>query len=95
MPLASLPETDFLAIRDAGYPSAATWQVLSSSIIEKKRSDWKPCITRSDEVRPHSSLGECLRRSSPRSINLAPPDFLVMNGTAGGGRSGAHAQTGT
>ena len=30
---------------------------------------------------------ECLRRSSPRSINLATPDFLVMNGTTAGGRS--------
>jgi hypothetical protein len=26
-------------------------------------------------------------QTPPRSINLAPPDFLVMNGTAEGGRS--------
>ncbi|SDH85102.1 HTH-like domain-containing protein [Variovorax sp. OV700] len=28
----------------------------------------------------------------PRSINLATPDFLVMNGTAGGGRSAGRSQ---
>ena len=46
-----------------------------------------------NQVRPHSS---CQRmppakfepaHQPQRSINLATPDFLVMNGTAGGGRS--------
>jgi hypothetical protein len=30
-------------------------------------------------------------QTPPRSINLATPDFLVMNGTVRGGRSGRHS----
>src|SRR5262245_21350966 len=38
------PESDFTAVRDAGYPDR-TWQVLSPDIIEKDVRTGKPCIT--------------------------------------------------
>ncbi|HKB41542.1 MAG TPA: hypothetical protein VKD72_34270, partial [Gemmataceae bacterium] len=38
------PESDFTAVRDAGYPDR-TWQVLSPDIIEKDARTGKPCIT--------------------------------------------------
>jgi hypothetical protein len=38
------PESDFTAVRNAGYPLPRTWQVLSPSIIEKSRTTGKPCI---------------------------------------------------
>jgi hypothetical protein len=38
------PVSDFTAVRDAGYPSPQTFQVLSPDIIEKKPNG-KPCIT--------------------------------------------------
>lgn len=41
----SKPVSDFISIRDAGYPSSKTWQVLNSSIIEKSASTNKPCIS--------------------------------------------------
>jgi hypothetical protein len=37
--------SDFVAIRNAGYPNPKTWQVLSPNIIEKNASTGKPCIT--------------------------------------------------
>ena len=39
------PESDFAAVRDAGYPSQKTWQLLSDGIIEKDAKTGKPCIT--------------------------------------------------
>lgn len=39
------PESEFTALRDAGYPLPRTWQVLSDNIIEKNRTTGKPCIT--------------------------------------------------
>lgn len=42
------PYSDFIRVRDAGYPPRETWKVLSSSIIEKdtkKTKSGKPCIT--------------------------------------------------
>lgn len=39
------PESDFTAVRDAGYPSPRTFQVLSPDIIEKDRNTGKPCVT--------------------------------------------------
>ena len=39
------PESDFIAVRDSGYPLPRTWQVLSPDIIEKNASTGKPCIT--------------------------------------------------
>lgn len=39
------PESAFEAVRDAGYPSGKTWQLLSQSIIEKDARTGKPCIT--------------------------------------------------
>ena len=41
----SKPESDFVAIRNAGYPNPKTWQVLSGDIIEKNANTGKPCIT--------------------------------------------------
>lgn len=39
------PEADFTAVRNAGYPVARTWQVLSDQIIEKDRTTNKPCLS--------------------------------------------------
>jgi hypothetical protein len=39
------PVSDFTAVRDAGFPTQKTWQVLSGDIIEKNASTQKPCIT--------------------------------------------------
>lgn len=39
------PVSDFIAVRDAGYPMPKTWQVLSPNIIEKNASTGKPCVT--------------------------------------------------
>jgi hypothetical protein len=39
------PESEFTALRDAGYPNPQTWQLLSSDIIEKSASTGKPCTT--------------------------------------------------
>ena len=39
------PESDFTAVRDAGYPLPRTWQVLSPNIIERRASNGKPCLT--------------------------------------------------
>lgn len=39
------PVSDFEAVRDAGYPNPKTWEVLSSSIIEKDAKTGKPCLT--------------------------------------------------
>lgn len=39
------PESDFEAVRDAGYPVDRTWQVLSPSIIEKNAQTGKPCVS--------------------------------------------------
>lgn len=39
------PESDFAAIRDAGYPLPQTWQLLDPGIIEKDKTTGKPCIT--------------------------------------------------
>ena len=39
------PVSDFIAVRDAGYPPAATWRVLSKNIIEQNKTTKKPCIT--------------------------------------------------
>jgi hypothetical protein len=39
------PESDFTAVRNAGYPLPRTWQVLSPSIIEKNKTTNKPCVT--------------------------------------------------
>ncbi len=39
------PESDFEAVRDAGYPTDRTWQVLSASILEKDKRTGKPCIS--------------------------------------------------
>lgn len=39
------PESEFTAVRDAGYPNPKTWQVLNPKIIEKRASTGKPCIT--------------------------------------------------
>jgi hypothetical protein len=39
------PESDFTAVRDAGYPNPRTWQVLSPKIIEMNKDTKKPCIT--------------------------------------------------
>jgi hypothetical protein len=39
------PESDFTAVRDAGFPNPKTWQVLSEQIIEKNKTTKKPCIT--------------------------------------------------
>jgi hypothetical protein len=39
------PVSDFVAIRDAGYPNPHTWQVLSPNIIERDAKSGKPCIT--------------------------------------------------
>lgn len=39
------PESDFEAVRDAGYPPARTWQVLSPKIIEKNKQTNKPCMS--------------------------------------------------
>ncbi len=39
------PESDFAAVRDAGYPVPRTWQVLSPSIIEKNKTTKKPCVS--------------------------------------------------
>ena len=38
-------ETDFEAVRDAGYPAAQTWQLLSSSIIERDKQTGRPCVS--------------------------------------------------
>ncbi len=42
---AKRPESDFTAVRNAGYPSPKTFQVLSPSIIEKNKNTGKPCLT--------------------------------------------------
>lgn len=39
------PASDFEAVRDAGYPSPQTWQVLSPNIIEKDARTGKPCLS--------------------------------------------------
>lgn len=39
------PESDFEAVRDAGYPPDRTWQVLSEHIIEKDKRSGKPCLS--------------------------------------------------
>jgi hypothetical protein len=39
------PESEFTAVRNAGYPLPRTWQVLSTSIIEKNKSTGKPCVS--------------------------------------------------
>lgn len=39
------PESEFTTVRNAGYPLPRTWQVLSSSIIEKSKTTGKPCVT--------------------------------------------------
>lgn len=39
------PESEFKAVRDAGYPNPRTWQVLNPSIIEKNTQTGKPCIS--------------------------------------------------
>jgi hypothetical protein len=39
------PVSDFTAVRDAGYPSPKTFQVLSPDIIEKSSATGKPCLT--------------------------------------------------
>jgi hypothetical protein len=39
------PVSDFEAVRNAGYPSPRTFQVLSPKIIEKNKNTGKPCIT--------------------------------------------------
>jgi hypothetical protein len=39
------PESEFTAVRNAGYSSPKTWQVLDPKIIEKRASTGKPCIT--------------------------------------------------
>ncbi len=39
------PVADFEAVRDAGYPTPRTWEVLSPTIIEKDAATGKPCIT--------------------------------------------------
>jgi hypothetical protein len=39
------PVSDFTAVRDAGYPSPKTFQVLSPNIIEKNAKTGKPCLT--------------------------------------------------
>lgn len=40
------PESDFEAIRKAGYPPAETWRLLSPDIIEKDAKTGQPCRTR-------------------------------------------------
>jgi hypothetical protein len=39
------PVSEFEAVRNAGYPSPRTFQVLSPNIIEKNRNTGKPCVT--------------------------------------------------
>ena len=39
------PISDFVSVRDAGYPLPRTWQVLNPNIIEKDAATEKPCIT--------------------------------------------------
>lgn len=39
------PESDFEAVRDPGYPSPRTWQVLDQDIIEKDAHTGKPCVS--------------------------------------------------
>lgn len=39
------PVSEFEALRDAGYPLPATWQLLNPNIIEKDRNSGKPCIS--------------------------------------------------
>jgi hypothetical protein len=39
------PESDFTALRTAGYPLPRTWTVLSPDIIEKSAATGKPCVT--------------------------------------------------
>jgi|GEM_PF-1338721 len=39
------PVSDFTSLRNAGYPTPKTWQVLSKDIIEKDARTDKPCIT--------------------------------------------------
>lgn len=39
------PVSEFEAVRDAGYPSPRTWEVLSPSIIEKDANTGKPCVS--------------------------------------------------
>jgi hypothetical protein len=39
------PVSEFEAVRNAGYPSPRTFQVLSPKIIEKNKNSGKPCIT--------------------------------------------------
>ena len=39
------PVSDFEAVRNAGYPNPRTWEVLSSSIIEKNAKTGKPCLS--------------------------------------------------
>lgn len=39
------PESDFITVRNAGYPNPQTWNVLSPEIIEKRAKTGKPCVT--------------------------------------------------
>jgi hypothetical protein len=39
------PVSDFIEVRDAGFPNPRTWQVLSEDIIEKDKVTKKPCVT--------------------------------------------------
>ncbi len=45
LPRSRRPEAAFAAVRDAGYPVARTWQILSPNIIERDARTGKPCIT--------------------------------------------------
>ena len=39
------PESEFVAVRDAGYPLPQTWQLLNPTIIEKNATTGRPCVT--------------------------------------------------